>query len=67
MLLRLKEATRVERQSCLNDQTLPFVTDTSVVINLNASGCADAILDASLNRFLVVINPPYFSTAWARG
>ena len=24
----------MERQSCLNDQTLPFVTDTSVVINL---------------------------------
>ena len=54
MVLRLKEATRVERQSCLNDLTLPIVADTSVVINLNASGCAEAILDALPNRFLVV-------------
>ena len=57
----------MERQSCLNDQTLPFVTDTSVVINLNVSGDAEATLDVSLNRFLVVINPPYCSAAWAHG
>ena len=54
MVLRLKETTRVERQSCLNDLTLPVVADTSVIINLNASGCAEAILDALPNRFLVV-------------
>lgn len=44
----------MERQSCLNDLTLPVIADTSVVINLNASGCAEAILDALPNRFLVV-------------
>ena len=44
----------MERQSCLNDLTLPVVADTSVIINLNASGCAEAILDALPNRFLVV-------------
>ncbi|MCE2486040.1 MAG: hypothetical protein J4F42_11050, partial [Desulfurellaceae bacterium] len=66
-VLRLREETRVERRSCLNDLTLPVIADTSVVINLNASGCTEAILDASLNRFLVVINPPYFPAAWARG
>ena len=55
MVLRLKETTRVERQSCLNDLTLPVVADTSVIINLNASGCAEAILDALPNRFLVVL------------
>ena len=55
MVLRLKEATRVERQSCLNDLTLPVVADTSVIINLNASRCAEAILDALPNRFLVVL------------
>ena len=45
----------MERQSCLNDLTLPVVADTSVIINLNASGCAEAILDALPNRFLVVL------------
>ncbi len=54
MVLRLREETRVERRSCLNDPTLPVVADTSVIINLNASGCAEAILDALPNRFLVV-------------
>ena len=44
----------MERQSCLNDLTLPVIADTSVVINLNASGCTEAILDALPNRFLVV-------------
>ena len=44
----------MERQSCLNDLTLPVVADTSVIINLNASGCAEAILDALPNSFLVV-------------
>ena len=44
----------MERQSCLNDLTVPVVADTSVVINLNATEYAEAILNALPNRFLVV-------------
>ena len=42
------------RQSCLRDRTVPVVADTSVVINLNASQCAESILDALPHPFLVV-------------
>ena len=44
----------MEHQSCLNNRSVPVVADTSVVINLNATGCAPEILDALPNRFLVV-------------
>ena len=44
----------MERQSCLNDLSVPVVADTSVVINLNATEYAEAILNALPNRFLVV-------------
>lgn len=44
----------MECRSCLTDSTLPVVADTSVMINLNATGYAEAILDALPNRFLVV-------------
>ena len=44
----------MEHQSCLDNRSVPVVADTSVVINLNATGCAREILDALPNRFLVV-------------
>ena len=44
----------MERQSCLNDPSVSVVADTSVVINLNASGSAQGILEALPNPFLVV-------------
>ena len=42
------------RQSYLRDRTVPIIADTSVVINLNATRCAETILDALPNPFLVV-------------
>ena len=39
--------------SCLTDPSLPIVADTSAVINLNASGCAAAVLQAVPNRVLL--------------
>ena len=42
------------RPSCLHDRTVPVIADTSVVINLNASQCAETILDALPHPFLVV-------------
>ena len=44
----------MECPSCLNDPAVPVVADTSVVINLNATGFAQAILDALPNPFIVV-------------
>ena len=41
-------------QSCLRDPTVPVIADTSVVINLHATGCAETILEALPNRFFVV-------------
>ena len=41
-------------RSCLNENPAPVVVDTSVIINLNASGCADTILRALPNRCVVV-------------
>ncbi|MYN63800.1 MAG: hypothetical protein F4X11_02025 [Acidobacteria bacterium] len=41
-------------QSCLDNRTAPVVADTSVVINLNATGCAETILRALPNRCVVV-------------
>ncbi len=41
-------------RSCLDERPAPVVLDTSVVINLNATGCADAILRALPNRCVVV-------------
>ena len=41
-------------RSCLDERTAPVVADTSVIINLNATGCADAILRALPNRCVVV-------------
>ncbi len=40
--------------SCLSDHTAPIVCDTSTVINLNATGCASAILRAVPNKFVIV-------------
>lgn len=39
--------------SCLIDPCLPIVADASTVINLNASGCAKAILRALPNRLVL--------------
>jgi predicted nucleic acid-binding protein len=39
--------------SCLTDPSLPIVADTSAVINLNASGCAAAVLRALPNRVVL--------------
>ena len=44
----------MECRSCLTNSALPVVADTSVIINLNATGYSVAILDALPNRFLVV-------------
>lgn len=44
----------MERQSCLTDRAVPVVADTSVLINLNATMCAEVILDALPNPFLAV-------------
>ena len=41
-------------RSYLDERPAPVVLDTSVVINLNATGCADAILRALPNRCIVV-------------
>ena len=49
-----KGARRMVCPSCLNDPVVPIVADTSVVINLNATGFAQAILDALPNPFIVV-------------
>lgn len=44
----------MEWRSCLTDSALPVVADTSVIINLNATGYSEALLGALPNRFLVV-------------
>ena len=41
-------------RNCLDERPAPVVLDTSVVINLNATGCADVILRALPNRCIVV-------------
>ena len=41
-------------RSCLRDPTVTVIADTSVVINLHATGCAETILEALPNRFFVV-------------
>jgi predicted nucleic acid-binding protein len=41
-------------QSCLTDPSLSIVADTSVAINLNASGCAVDVLRALPNRVILV-------------
>ena len=41
-------------RSCLDERATPVVVDTSVVINLNATGCAEAILRSLPNRCVVV-------------
>ena len=43
----------MECQSWLNDPTVLVVADTSVAINLNATGCSETILDALPNRLVV--------------
>ena len=43
----------MEPPNCLNSSAVPVVADASVVINLNASGCVDSILDALPNRLLI--------------
>ena len=48
------KATRMAPRSCLDDRPAPVVADTSVVINLNATGCLDVILRALPNRCVVV-------------
>ena len=49
----LTKATRMVLRSCLDDRSAAVVVDTSVVINLNATGNADAILRALPNRCVV--------------
>lgn len=44
----------MECQSCLTDPASLIVADTSIVINLNATGCSGEILGALPNRLLVV-------------
>lgn len=44
----------MECRSCLNDPTAVIVADTSVAINLNATGYFEAILDALPNRMVIV-------------
>ena len=44
----------MECRSWLDDPTILIVADTSVVINLNATGCSGTILGALPNRFAVV-------------
>ena len=44
----------MECQSWLTDPTVLVVADTSVAINLNATGCSEIILGALPNRFAVV-------------
>jgi predicted nucleic acid-binding protein len=39
--------------SCLSDHTAPIVGDASTVINLNATGCASAILRSVPNQFVI--------------
>ena len=41
-------------RSCLDERPASVVLDTSVVINVNGTGCADAILQALPNRCIVV-------------
>lgn len=43
----------MEPPNCLNDSTEPVVADASVVINLNACGYVDLIMDALPNRMLI--------------
>ena len=45
---------RMTFRSSLDERTAPVVANTSVVTNLNATGCADAILRALPNRCVVV-------------
>ena len=40
--------------SCLSDRTASIIGDASTVINLNATGCAAAILRAVPNRFFIM-------------
>ena len=44
----------MECRSWLNDPTVLIVADTSVAINLNATGCSGTILSALPNRFAIV-------------
>ena len=48
--------TRMAYRSCLDENRAPVVVDTSVVINLNATGCPAAILQSLPNRCVVVEN-----------
>lgn len=43
----------MKRPSRLNDLSAPFAADTSVAINLAATGAAQTVLDALPNRFVV--------------
>jgi predicted nucleic acid-binding protein len=40
--------------NCLSDSSLPLVLDASVIINLNATGCAEQILQAITNPIFFV-------------
>jgi len=40
--------------SCLSEHTAPIVGDASTVINLNATGCAGAILRSIPNQFVIM-------------
>ena len=41
-------------RSCLDERAAPVIVDTSVVINLNATGCAEATLRSLPNRCVVI-------------
>ena len=51
---RLRGASGMECRSCLNETTSLVVADTSVAINLNATGFSGTILDALPNQFAIV-------------
>lgn len=44
----------MERRNCLFDPAIDIVADASIVINLNATGCCEAILDALPSDIFVV-------------
>lgn len=53
---RLKDTRRMSSSSFLADPSVPVVTDASVIINLNATRSAAAIIDAFPNRYLVTVS-----------
>ena len=58
----------MEAPTFLSDLPAPFVTDSSVIINLIATGCAPAIVRALPNRLVVAdVIPAELDTGRRRG